>query len=583
MTTQHATAPRTPGDEPAGGPTPSAGQPPRRIVVVGGVAGGMSAATRMRRLDESAEIVVIERSGHVSYANCGLPYFVGGVIEEEDDLLLQTPERLHQRFRLDVRIDAEVVGIDPDAHTVAVRSVTDGSTYDLGFDKLILSPGAVPVRPPIPGFDRVRTLRTVEDAARLFGDVAGRPTSAVVIGAGFVGLETAENLRHAGIDVTVVEAADQVLTPLDPELAVLVTAELAAHGVRVATGVAVTEVTPDAVVLADGRSLPAALVVGSIGVRPDTRLAAMAGLDIGADGGIAVDGTGRTSNPDIYAVGDAVAKVDSVGGGASLVALANVANRQGRRVADHIAGLDRPGAPSIGTAIVKVFSRTAAMTGWNETRLRAAGRPYRCIHSHPMNHASYYPGAEQMTLKLLFDPVDGTILGAQAVGGAGVDKRIDVLATAMSAGLKAPALADLELAYAPPFSSAKDPVNMLGYMSENVLSGECDVIQAADLADVVASGWTLLDVRTPAEFARGTIPGSVSAPLDELRHDLATLGPGPFAVFCQVGQRGHTATELLHELGFSARNLDGGYTTWLAAEAARTGDLGPIGARAPGA
>jgi NADPH-dependent 2,4-dienoyl-CoA reductase/sulfur reductase-like enzyme/rhodanese-related sulfurtransferase len=570
MTTPPTTAPPAPdGDAPV--PVAAGGAAPRRVVVVGGVAGGMSAATRLRRLDESAEIVVVERSGHVSYANCGLPYFVGGVIEEEEDLLLQTPERLHRRFRLDVRVASEVVAIDPGAHSVTVRSMADGTTYELGFDKLVLSPGAVPVRPPIPGFDRVRTLRTVEDATRLFDAVAGRPATAVVIGAGFVGLETAENLCHAGIDVTVVEAADQVLTPLDPELAVLVAAELVTHGVQVVTGVAVTEVTDDAVVLADGRSLPAALVVGSIGVRPDTRLAVMAGLDIGPDGGIAVAGSGRTSHPDIYAVGDAVEKNDSVGGGSSLVALANVANRQGRRAADHIAGLDRPAAPSIGTAIVKVFDRTAAMTGWNEARLRAAGRPYRCIHSHPMNHASYYPGAEQMTLKLLFDPVDGTILGAQAVGGAGVDKRIDVLATAMTTGLRAPALADLELAYAPPFSSAKDPVNMLGYMAENILSGECDVIGPGELADVVASGWTLLDVRTPTEFARGNVPGSINAPLDSLREDLPSLGPGPFAVLCQVGQRGHTATELLHELGIESRNLDGGYLTWRAAEAARLG------------
>ena len=557
------------------------GAAPLRVVVVGGVAGGMSAATRLRRLDERAEITVVERSGHVSYANCGLPYFVGGVIEEEEDLLLQTPARLHERFRLDVRVDAEVVGIDTAAHVVTVRSPVDGSSYDLPYDTLVLSPGAVPVRPPIPGFDRVRSLRTVEDAARLAGDVATRPASAVVIGAGFVGLETAENLTHAGIPVTVVEAADQVLTPLDPELAVLVAAELVANGVRVETGVAVTEVTADEVVLADGRRIPAELVVGSIGVRPDTRLAVLAGLDLSPNGGIAVRDTGQTSDPDVYAVGDAVEKVDSVGGGSSLVALANVANRQGRRVADHIAGLTRAAAPSIGTAIVKVFGRTAAMTGWNETRLRAAGRPYRCIHSHPMNHATYYPGAEQMALKLLFDPVDGTILGAQAVGGAGVDKRIDVLAIALSAGLRAPELADLELAYAPPFSSAKDPVNMLGYMAENVLSGECDVIEPAELDAVLASGSTLLDVRTPAEYDRGTIPGAVRAPLDTLRQDLPSLGPGPFAVFCQVGQRGHTATTLLQELSVGARNLDGGYTTWLAYEAARAGDPGRLVPSAP--
>jgi len=542
----------------------------RRVVVIGGVAGGMSAATRLRRLDESVEIVVLERSGHVSYANCGLPYFVGGVIEDEDDLLLQTPQKLHDRFRLDVRVDSEVVDIDPEAHTVTVRSTADGTTSDVAFDKLVLSPGAVSVRPPIPGFERVRSLRTVEDAHRLAGDVSAGPRSAVVIGAGFIGLETAENLSHAGVSVTVVEAATQILTPLDPELAVLVQAELLGHGVGVVTGAAVTEVTDTSVVLADGRVLPADLVVGSIGVRPDTRLAVMAGLAVGSQGGIIVDGSGRTSHPDIYAVGDAVEKSDSVSGGSSLVALANVANRQGRRAADHIAGLRRASVPSLGTAIVKVFSRTAAMTGWNEARLRAAARPYRCIHAHPWNHATYYPGAEQMTLKLLFDPFDGTILGAQAVGGSGVDKRIDILATAMSAGLRAPDLADLELAYAPPFSSAKDPVNMLGYMSENILSGECDVVEPDEVADLVAAGWTLLDVRTPGEYRAGTIPGAVSAPLDDLRRDLTSFGSGPFLVFCQVGQRGHTATELLHELGLEARNLDGGVTTWRAAEAARS-------------
>ena len=550
--------------------------PPLRVVIVGGVAGGMSAATRLRRLDGSAEIVVVERSGHVSYANCGLPYFVGGVIEDEDDLLLQTPERLHERFRLDVRVDTEVIGIDTDKHVATVRSTLDTTEYELSFDKLVLSPGAVPVRPPIPGFERVRTLRTVEDAARLAADVADVPRSAVVIGAGFIGIETAENLAHAGIPVTVVEAAPQVLTPLDPELAVLVEAELLSHGVVVITGAAVTEVTRTDVVLADGRAIDGALVVGSIGVRPDVRLAEMAGIAIGPSGGIAVTGEGLTSHPDVYAVGDAVEKVDSIGGGPSLVALANVANRQGRRVADNIAGLVREPASSIGSAIVKVFDRTAAMTGWSETRLLRAGRPYRVIHSHPMSHATYYPGAEQMALKLLFDPVDGTILGAQGVGGAGVDKRIDILATALSAGMRAPALADLELAYAPPFSSAKDPVNMLGYMAENILSGECDVIEPDELPSLIADGWTVLDVRTPVEHAAGAIPGSVNAPLDALRDRIDSLGPGPFAVFCQVGQRGHTATEYLHEMGVVARNLDGGYLTWRAAEAARTGDISEL-------
>jgi NADPH-dependent 2,4-dienoyl-CoA reductase/sulfur reductase-like enzyme/rhodanese-related sulfurtransferase len=547
----------------------------RRVVIVGGVAGGMSAATRLRRLDESAHITVLERSGHVSYANCGLPYFVGGVIEDEDDLLLQTPDRLFDRFRLDVAVGTEVVAIDAPAHQVTARQA-DGTTHQIPYDTLILSPGAVPVRPPIPGFDRVRVLRTVEDAERLALDVAADPTTAVVIGAGFVGLETAENLAHRGVSVTVVEALDQVLAPLDPEMAVLVAAELTAHGVAVATGVAVTEITPTGIRLADGRSIPGDLVVGAIGVRPDVRLAEMAGLTIGPHGGIAVDDVNRTSDPDIYAVGDAVEKDDRVGGGTSLVALANVANRQGRRAADHICGLPVRPAPSLGTAIVKVFDLTAAVTGWNAKRLRAAGRTFRALHSHPMSHAGYYPGASPLALTLLFDPDTGAILGAQAVGRAGVDKRIDVLATAISAGITAERLADLELAYAPPFSSAKDPVNMLGYMAENVRSGACDVVEPDELDRLRADGWTVLDVRTPAEHRAGSIPGSHNWPLDSLREALdagdAAEDKGPFVVYCEVGQRGHTATSLLHERGVEARNLDGGYRTWLAATAARAGD-----------
>jgi NADPH-dependent 2,4-dienoyl-CoA reductase/sulfur reductase-like enzyme/rhodanese-related sulfurtransferase len=543
-----------------------------RVVVVGGVAGGMSAATRLRRLDESASITVIERSGHVSYANCGLPYFVGGVIEDEDDLLLQTPERLFERFRLDVRVDAEVVAIDVAARELTVRSTLDGTATTLPYDKLVLSPGAVPVRPSIPGFARVRVLRTVEDAERLASDVTSGPSTAVVIGAGFIGLETAENLSLNGIAVTVVEAVDQVLSPLDPELAILVAAELVAHGIALETGTAVTEITDSGVVLADGREVPGELVIGSVGVRPDVRLAEMAGLALGPSGGISVDQAGRTSDPDIYAVGDAVEKEDSVGGGTSLITLANVANRQGRRAADDICGLPVRRAPSLGTAIVKVFGLSAAVTGWNEKRLRAAGRRFRVLHSHPMSHATYYPGAEPMSLKLIFDPDDGTILGAQGVGGDGVDKRIDVLATAMTAGMPAESLADLELAYAPPFSSAKDPVNMLGYMAENVRSGECDVVEPDEIAGAMASGWVLLDVRTAGEHANGSIPGSINAPLDALREELPRLGTGPFVVYCEVGQRGHTATSLLHELGIEARNLDGGYRSWLAADAARRGE-----------
>ena len=550
--------------------TPATTQLPKTIVIVGGVAGGMSAATRLRRLDADANIIVLERSGHVSFANCGLPYFVGGLIEEEEDLTLQTPEQAFDRFRLDVRVHDEVVAIDRAGHTVTTRSTLTGEEADVAYDKLVLSMGAAPVRPPIPGYDRVRTLRTVEDAARLASDVGIAPAAAVVIGAGFIGLEMAENLVRQGIDVTIVEATPQVLPPLDAELAILVCDELVAHGVRVKTGATVSSIGERTVTLADGRVLAADLVVGAIGVRPDVRLAELAGLGLGPSGGIAVNEASQTTDPDIYAVGDAVEKPDAVSHATSLIALANVANRQGRRVADHIAGRPSHAVASLGTAIVKVFDVVAATVGWSERRLRAAGRPFRAIHSHPFDHATYYPGATRMAAKLIFDPDDGTILGAQIVGRNGVDKRIDVIATAMSAGMTADRLADLELAYAPPFSSAKDPVNLLGYMAENVLSGDCDVVDPHEIDSLVEQGWMLLDVRTREEHAAGAITGSVNVPIDSLRDHLDTLGKGPVVVYCEVGQRGHTATALLHELGIKARNLDGGYQTWSAFLRAQT-------------
>jgi NADPH-dependent 2,4-dienoyl-CoA reductase/sulfur reductase-like enzyme/rhodanese-related sulfurtransferase len=539
-------------------------QSSKRVVIVGGVAGGMSAATRLRRLDVAAEIVVLERSGHVSFANCGLPYFVGGLIEKEDDLTLQTPDQLFDRFRLDVRVQDEVVAIDRLGRTVTARSTVTGDESVIPYDKLVLSMGAAPVRPPIPGYDRVRTLRAVEDACRLAADVGTAPKTAVVIGAGFIGLEMAENLVRQGIEVTVVEAALQVLPPLDPELAVLVKDELVAHGAHVETGTTVASVQERTVTLADGRVIAADLVVGAIGVRPDVGLARFAGLELGPSGGIAVNQANQTDDPDIYAIGDAVEKADAISHATSLIALANVANRQGRRVADHIAGRSTSPVPSLGTAIVKVFDVVAASVGWNERRLRAAGRPFRSIHSHPFDHATYYPGATRMAAKLIFDPDDGKILGAQIVGRNGVDKRIDVIATAMAAGMAADHLADLELAYAPPFSSAKDPVNLLGYMAENVLSGDCDVVNPDELEGLVAHGWRVIDVRTAQEHEAGAIPGSENVPLDSVRDHLSTLGTGPFVVYCEIGQRGHTATALLRELGVSARNLDGGYRTWSA-------------------
>lgn len=547
-----------------------------RVVIVGGVAGGMSAATRLRRLDTDVEIVVLERSGHVSYANCGLPYFVGGVIEDEADLLLQTPESLHERFRLDVRVGSDVTAIRPLDNVVEVAELDSGTTYELPYDKLILSPGASPVIPPIPGIERAYPLRTVEDVERMTKVIASLPRSAVIIGGGFIGLEISENLRHRGIATTVVEAAPQVLAPLDPEMAQLVSEELERHGVEVILGSSVVAINEHDVVLADGRKIPSDVVIVAIGVRPDVHLARDAGLTVGPRGGISVDGFNRTNDPSIYAIGDAAEKTDALDGSATLVPLANIANRQGRVVADHIAGREVRVIPTIGTAIVKVFDLVVAATGWNEKRLREAGRAVAMVHAHPGSHAGYYPGAERMALKLIFDPATGEILGAQGVGGDGVDKRIDVLATAMRGGITAPELADLELAYAPPFGSAKDPVNMLGYMAENVLSGLCSPVQWGEVATYQDRGYELIDVRTIEEFDNGHLPGAKNLPLDELRERVDELSARDLVVTCQVGIRGHTATLLLGELGFNVKNLDGGYQTWAHSPAGKAIDNGAL-------
>ena len=533
-----------------------------RVVIVGGVAGGMSAATRMRRLDADAEIIVLEKSGHVSYANCGLPYFVGGVIEEEDALLLQTPASLHARFKLDVRIATEVTSIDPAARTVVVKDWQKSEEYVLSYDKLILSPGASPVVPPIPGIERALTLRTVEDVEKIANRVNAKPKSAVVIGGGFIGVEIAENLVHKGVPTTVVEAAPQVLAPLDPEMATLVAKEMRKHGITLHLGVSAKDVTSTTVVLSDETVLEAELVIMAIGVRPDTGLAKAAGLTIGSRGGIEVDDFNRTSNHDIYAVGDAAEKTDAIDGSATLVPLANLANRHGRVVADHIAGRATRPIKTIGTAIVKVFDLMIAATGWNEKRLKAAGREVMVIHTHPNNHAGYYPDAKQIALKLIFDPKTGEILGGQGVGVDGVDKRIDVIATAIRGGITAPELADLELAYAPPFGSAKDPVNMLGYIAENMMSGLLKTAQWSQTQEYREAGYQLIDCRTPSEFKNGAIPGAINIPVDEIRERVSEIKNEPILVNCQVGQRGHTATMLLKELGFDATNLDGGYLTY---------------------
>ena len=533
-----------------------------RIVIIGGVAGGMSAATRLRRLDANAEIVVIEKSGYVSYANCGLPYYIGGVIEEESALLLQTPASLHARFRLDVRVNTEVLAINPVKKTVTIKNHNGHETHEIDYDKLILSPGAYPVVPPIPGIERAMTLRTVEDVEKIADRVSAKPKSAVVIGGGFIGVEIAENLIHRGIVTSLVEATDQVLMPLDPELATLVASEMVNQGVNLYLGSSVINIAQNSVDLSNGEKVSAELVILAIGVRPEIALARAAGLTIGSRNGIQVDGFNRTSNHDIYAVGDAAEKTDALDGSATLVPLANLANRHGRVVADHIAGRTVRPVKTIGTAIVKVFDLMIATTGWNEKRLTAAGRAYQSIHTHPNSHAGYYPDAKQMTLKLIFDPTSGEILGAQGVGIEGVDKRIDVIATAMRGNITGPELADLELAYAPPFSSAKDPVNMLGYIAENVISGLLETAQWNEIEDFTARGFELVDVRSAGEFAYGGIPGAINISVDEIRERQSEFTSKNLLVYCQVGQRGHTASLLLKELGFNAVNLDGGYLTW---------------------
>ncbi len=534
-----------------------------KIVIVGGVAGGMSAATRLRRLDANAEIVVLEKSGHVSYANCGLPYYVGGVIENEESLFLQTPESLHARFRLDVRVLTEVVGFNASEKSVEVHDLVSGAKSKISYDKLILSPGASPVVPPIPGVEKALTLRTVEDVEKIFARVQKRPRNAVVIGGGFIGVEVAENLVHKGISTSIIEALPQVLAPLDPEMATLVAEELTQKGVNLVLGNAVASINADSVTLDSGDVLPSDLVILAIGVRPDIALAKGAGLRVGERGGIEVDEFNRTSNWDIYAVGDAAEKRDSLDGSATLVPLANIANRHGRVVADHINGRQVRSVSTIGTAIVKVFDLTIATTGWNEKRLVASKRPHFVIHTHPSSHAGYYPGAKSMALKLIFDSATGEILGAQGIGTEGVDKRIDVIATAIRGGLSAPELADLELAYAPPFGSAKDPVNMLGYVAENYLSRLSKTVQWHEIDAYIERGFVLLDVRSRFEFAHGSIPDSINIPIDELRERIDELANQNIVVTCQVGIRGHAASLLLNEMGFNALNLDGGYQTWV--------------------
>lgn len=556
--------------------TPSAGT---RIVVVGGVAGGMSAAARARRLDEHASIVVLERGAYVSFANCGLPYHLAGEIGREESLLVQTPQSLAEALALDVRTGSTVTAIDRDARTVHVR--TAASEYDLPYDSLLLAPGAVAVRPPIDGLDdpAVHALRTIDDVQRLRGTVdrvlATRPEGearAVVVGAGFIGLEAVEALVTRGLSVDVVELADHVLPPLDAELATLVSDELVHHGVRLHVGVSATQVSdePDGsvvVTLSDGTWLPADLVLVNVGVRPESSLARDAGLDLGPTGAIRVDADHRTSDPHVWAVGDAIEVRQAVTGTVGPVPLAGPANRQGRRAADSMLGhRTTPQADVLGTAIVRVFRLTAAMTGASQRVLDRAGIEHEVVRVHPGHHAGYYPGAQQLHIVASFAP-DGRLLGAQAVGRAGVDKRMDVLATALRAGMTADDLAELELSYAPPFGSAKDPVNMVGFVAQNTLDGTAPQWHPDEL-DEVRRDTLVLDVRTHGEFSRGHLPGAMHVPHTQMRDHLdkirAAAAGRPISVHCQSGMRSYLATRMLIGAGMDARNLSGGWLSLLA-------------------
>ena len=539
-----------------------------KVVIVGGVAGGATAAARIRRLDEQAEIMVFERSGFISYANCGLPYYIGGVIEAPEELTLQTPESFFSRFRVAMRVHHEVTAIHPDKKTVSVTNLETGQTFEESYDKLLLSPGAKPTQPRLPGvgLDKLFTLRTVEDTFRIKEYLQkNHPKSAVLAGGGFISLELAENLRELGMKVTIVQRPKQLMNPFDPDMAAFIHAEVRKHGVRLALGHTVEGFEEKDggvdVLLKEEAPLHADMVVLAIGVSPDTGLAKDAGLELGVKGSIVVNDRMETSVPDIYAVGDAVQVKHFVTGQDVLLSLAGPANKQGRIAADNICGGDSRYAGSQGSSVIKVFDMTAAATGVNETNAGKAGLDADTVILSPMSHAGYYPGGKVMTMKVVFEKETCRLLGAQIVGYEGVDKRIDVLATAIRAGLKATELKDLDLAYAPPYSSAKDPVNMAGFMIENIANGILKQWHLADAERLPRDGSvTLLDTRTVREFAHGHIDGFTNIPVDELRERLGELDKDkPVYVICQSGLRSYIACRILAGNGFECYNFSGGF------------------------
>ncbi|AQS52616.1 Coenzyme A disulfide reductase [Jeotgalibaca dankookensis] len=540
----------------------------KKIVIVGGVAGGMSAATRLRRLMEDAEIIILEKGPFVSFANCGLPYYVSGEIDDRSKLLVQTPESLQARFNLDVRPNHEVTAINRDEKTVTIKHGEAILTEN--YDALILSPGASPFVPPIENLDQadnVFSLRNVPDLDAIMEEIHTEdPKNAVVIGAGFIGLEMAENLHARGMTVTIVERAPHVLPPLDEEMAAFVSQELEEKGVKVLTSQSAQafEEKGKKVILEDGTTLDSDLTIISVGVQPETKLAKEAGLELGLRNGLVVNDKYQTSDPNIYAVGDAIVVKQQITGEDALISLASPANRQGRQVADVIAGLDRTNKGSIGTAIVRVFDLTAASTGLSERQARQAGLEVDVIHTSGKDHAGYYPGATDVNLKLVFNPTTGDIYGAQGIGQKGIDKRIDILATAIKGGLTIFDLPELEFTYAPPFGAAKDPVNMIGYAAMNVVEGLSDSIQWYDLKDEVAKGKVILDVRNESELAsNGRFKDALNIPLNELRDRMDELDPEQaYIVSCHSGLRSYIAERQLKQAGFNVENLDGAFSLY---------------------
>ena len=539
-----------------------------KVVIVGGVAGGATAAARIRRLDEQAEIVVFERSGYVSYANCGLPYYIGDVITDPEVLTLQTPESFYDRFRIKVCVRHEVRAIHRDRKTVSVKNLETGKEFEESYDKLVLSPGAKSTQPRLPGMgmEGLFTLRTVEDTLRIKEYIQKhQPGSVILAGGGFIGLELAENLREQGVEVTVVQRARQLLTPFDPDMAAFVHNEMRKHGVRLALGCTVEGFARRDggidVLLKDAPALHSDLVILAIGVTPESTLARDAGLALGVRDSILVNDRMQTADPDIYAAGDAVQVRHFVTGEETLIPLAGPANKQGRIIADNICGGDSRYPGSQGSSILKVFDLTAATTGINETRAKAAGLDAETVILSPMSHAGYYPGGKLMTMKVIFERKTFRLLGAQIVGYAGVDKRIDVLATAIYAGLEATRLKELDLAYAPPYTSAKDPVNMAGFMIDNIAKGLLRQWHLEDEEKLPRDGSvTLLDTRTAGEYSRGHIAGFRNIPVDELRQRLHEIEPGkPVYVICQSGLRSYIASRILEGNGYEAYNFAGGF------------------------